>query len=115
LIINGNDNGNESCDGTKSHRDVAWVSLSKGGVMRKVFFLALTVLTATPAWAGLTAVGSPLGVAAGVTVGGVVGAVVGTSVPIVGGSVLLIAAAGLVAGIRIIRRKQNRERTELPD
>ncbi len=83
--------------------------------MRKCFVLALTALTASPAWAGPTAVGSPLGFNVGVDLGGVVGTLVGAPVPIVGGSVLLIAAAGLVAGIRVIRRKQNRERNELPD
>ncbi len=83
--------------------------------MRKCFVLALTALTASPAWAGLTAVGSPMGFAAGAAVGAVMGTLAGSSVPIVGGSVLLIAAAGLVAGIRVIRRKQNRERNELPD
>jgi hypothetical protein len=53
-----------------------------------------------------------MGFTVGVTVGQVVGGVVGAALPVAGGSVLLIAALGLAAGIRIVRRKQDRQRKE---
>jgi hypothetical protein len=80
--------------------------------MRKLVALALAGAIPGAAFAGPTAVGVPMGSIVGVTVGQVVGGVVGAALPMAGGSVLLIAALGLAAGIRIVRRKQDRQRKE---
>jgi|RhiMetdeSRZDD1v2_1073273.scaffolds.fasta_scaffold2830666_1 membrane protein implicated in regulation of membrane protease activity len=80
--------------------------------MHKLVVLALAGAMPSAAFAGPTAVGAPLGFTVGVTVGQVVGGVVGAALPVAGGSVLLVAAVGLAAGIRMVRRKQDRQRKE---
>ena len=80
--------------------------------MRRFVVLALAATLPSAAWAGPVAVGTPVGFTVGVAVGEVVGGVVGAALPVVGGGVLLIAAVSLAAGIRIVRRKQNRQGKE---
>jgi hypothetical protein len=64
-----------------------------------------TLATAGAATAGPAPLGTSLGGALGVTLGDVLGIPFG-QVLIENGSLLLIAAAGLLAGICIVRRKQ---------
>jgi len=50
--------------------------------------------------------GATLGVTLGRVLGGVLGAPLGTALPIASGGLLSVAAASLVLGICIVRRKQ---------
>jgi len=64
--------------------------------------LLVTVLTMAPAT--MAVAGVSLGVALGIPLG----TVLGTSLPIAGGGLLIVAAASLVLGIKLARRKRGR-------
>ena len=80
--------------------------------MRKIVALTLAGTLANAAWAGPAALGVSMGSIMGVTMGQVFGGPLGIAMPVAGGGVFLIAAASLAVGIRIVRRKQNRQRKE---
>ena len=67
--------------------------------------LALTVASAALAAAPL---GTPLGGRLGIGLGSVLGFQLGAPLPIVGGGLLVVAAASLAFGIWIVRRKKDR-------
>lgn len=67
--------------------------------MKKLLIAMLVVAAPAVAFAGpLVPLGVPAGFSLGITVG--------SALPIAGGGVLLVAAAGLGIGIRIARRKR---------
>jgi hypothetical protein len=68
--------------------------------MTKLLIGMLATVAPAAAIAGpLTPLGAPLGVPLGLTT-------LGTALPIAGGGLLVVAATGLVIGIRIARRKR---------
>jgi predicted MFS family arabinose efflux permease len=57
--------------------------------------------------------GAPLGIRLGEPLGGVLGDVLGSVLPIAGGGLLTVAAVSLVIGMRVVRRKRDRQAASL--
>jgi predicted MFS family arabinose efflux permease len=69
--------------------------------------LGIVALSATNAIAGVPALGVNFGQGLGGVLGAVLGSVLGTSLPVVGGGLLAVAAVSLLVGVHIAKRKKN--------
>lgn len=78
--------------------------------LNKLIFGTLSFSMASMALAQVAPVplGAPLGITLGNALGAALGLQLGTALPIAGAGLLTVAAASLVLGIRIVRRKRNR-------
>lgn len=71
---------------------------------------ALSLASATAAWAAAVPLGEPLGTSLGSLLGATfaLGLGLGTGLPIAGIGLVSVAAASLVVAVRIVRRKHRR-------
>ena len=68
----------------------------------------LAVSMTSVAMAGVTPLGTPMGTGLGLLMGQAVGGSLGSLLPIASGGLLIVAAASLMIGISIVRRKKKR-------